>query len=231
MAYLPSKPQQATAGSCCLVRSCCSLCVDVIDGVWSRAGVALSDCKAMRLEPRDRAGDKTDFKLVVEARETANFWLTYVCTAVQLFVDLALAVLCTLNSTRGHAPWATLASWLLVVGWLLLLVQLYRLHLQACKRVSSLGGGHRGPCSQDFVYTGEVYVGLLSSLALTGSAIWTVAQALKQAQDHKLDKDTYASFDIWVPVALGFQAAVVPAFTKMLDKLATIPIGAEPADY
>ena len=181
------------------------------------------------------------YKLEIEMRERENCIWTYGCTVAQLMADVVLAVLCSLNGPRSHAPWATLASWLLVGSWLLLLFQLCRLHWQAVNSVAESNSTWKSKLlslseeelQQEFVYTGETYVGLLSSLALTFAAIWTAIWAWDHIQSEnrskmgsqdptQTDTNLYAPFDIWVPIALGFQASLAPAFTKMMDKLGSI---------
>lgn len=79
----------------------------------------------------------------------------------------------------------------------------------------------------EFAFTGQVWIGIVASCALTGSAIWVTAYSLSTLKSLKSpngsgDPAFFSAFDIWVPVAIGCHAAAMPAASSTIDKLANI---------
>ena len=140
----------------------------------------------------------------------------------QIALDAVLLILGCLAPIRKHAPWVILATATILIGWIVLLGLL----LDRMCEVSQCN------CKQFFknlvdhdVFGAETMTGLIASTTLTADAVWTVSYALSHVKgltttDPKSDEGRiFSPFDIWVPVAIATQIAVMSLAARDVDSL------------
>ncbi|DBA90748.1 hypothetical protein WJX77_009548 [Trebouxia sp. C0004] len=91
-----------------------------------------------------------------------------------------------------------------MVAWIYIEVLLYARHSEYPKLTRP--PPNYKPVEQ--YYSGEALAAPLASVGLTAVAVWTAYRKVN-------GKPVFSQYDIWVPLALGFQGAAMSVFAKV----------------